>query len=234
VHVYFEHREQGHDVGASSFLYPFLGRSEQPLAKVVEDVQKSMLHKVAEVNGLRAATAESQVAAIEMTAEAIAERLESGGALICFGNGGSATDANDLTIDCVAPPVRPGKAALEPIPAISLATEPASITAIANDIGAEAIFTRQIIAHARPVDVAIGISTSGSSLNILAAFHEARKRGMLTVGLAGYDGGKMVAEGLVDHALVAPSDYIPRIQEVQASMYHVLRERIGERYRGRA
>jgi len=104
-----------------------------------------------------------------------------------------------------------------------LSWEPATITAIANDIGTEAIFTRQLMAHAQPEDVAIGISTSGSSPNILAALAEARKRGLLTIAMAGYDGGKIVSQRLADHALVVRSDYIPRIQEAQASVYHVLR-----------
>ncbi|MDQ3387842.1 MAG: SIS domain-containing protein, partial [Actinomycetota bacterium] len=86
----------------------------------------------------------------------------------------------------------------------------------------------QLIAHARPEDVAIGISTSGGSANILAAMAEARKRGLLTVGMVGYDGGRMVGEKLVDHALIVRSDYIPRIQEVQASMYHVLLKLVSE------
>jgi D-sedoheptulose 7-phosphate isomerase len=218
VHVYFEHREQGHDVGASSFLYPFLGTQEQRLEGVVEEVQGSMLQKMAEVNGMRAAVAETEVDAISEIAAAISERLERGGKLIAFGNGGSATDANDLAADCVAPP--PG---FEPIPAVSLAAEPANVTAIANDVGVEAIFLRQLIAHARPEDVAVGISTSGGSANILAALAEARKRGLLTVGIVGYDGGRIVGERLADHAVVVRSDYIPRIQEVQASVYHVLR-----------
>jgi D-sedoheptulose 7-phosphate isomerase len=218
VHVYFEHREQGHDVGNSSFLYPFLGKGQQPLEQVVREVQGSMLQKMQEVNSLRAAAAESEANAISQIAAAIAERLERGGKLITFGNGGSATDANDLVIDCVAPP--PG---FETIPAVSLAAEPANITAIANDVGVEAIFLRQLIAHARPEDVAIGISTSGGSTNILAALAEARRRGLLTVGIVGYDGGRIVGERLADHAVVVRSDYIPRIQEAQASVYHVLR-----------
>ena len=218
VHVYFEHREQGHDVGNSSFLYPFLGKGQQPLEEVVRVVQGSMLQKVQEVNRLRAAAAESEATAISRTAAAIAERLERGGKLIAFGNGGSATDANDLVSDCVDP--QPGWSA---IPAVSLSAEPANITAIANDIGAEAIFARQLIAHAGPEDVAVGISTSGGSANILAALAEARRRGLLTVGIVGYDGGRMVSERLADHAVVVRSDYIPRIQEVQASIYHVLR-----------
>jgi D-sedoheptulose 7-phosphate isomerase len=224
VHVYFEHREQGHDVGNSSFLYPFLGKGQQPLEEVVEEVQGSMVQKVQEVNRLRAAAAESEAAAIARIAAAIVERLERGGKLIVFGNGGSATDANDLVADCVDPP--PG---FETIPAVSLSAEPANITAIANDIGTEAIFARQLIAHARPEDVAVGISTSGGSANILSALAEARKRGLLTVGIVGYDGGRIVSERLADHALVVRSDYIPRIQEVQASIYHVLRRLVERR-----
>src|ERR671920_716797 len=218
VHVYFEHREQGHDVGNSSFLYPFLGKGQQSLEEVVREVQGSMLQKMQEVNRLRTAVAQSEITAISETAASIAGRLKRGGKLIAFGNGGSATDANDLVSDCVDPP--PGWSA---VPAVSLSSDPANINAIANHIGTEAIFTRQLIAHARPEDVAVGISTSGGSANILAALAEARKRGLLTVGIVGYDGGRIVAERLADYAVVVRSDYIPRIQEVQASIYHVLR-----------
>ncbi len=111
-----------------------------------------------------------------------------------------------------------------PVPAVSLALEPANITALANDVGTDVIFLRQLIAHARPEDVAVGISTSGGSRNIVAALEEARKRGLLTVGLLGHDGGEIVRRGLADHALIVRSDYIPRIQEVQASIYHIIRE----------
>jgi D-sedoheptulose 7-phosphate isomerase len=205
-------------VGNSSFLYPFLGKGQQPLEEVVREVQGSMLQKMQEVNSLRTAAAESEANAISQIAVAVAERLERGGKLITFGNGGSATDANDLVSDCVEPPPGFGM-----IPAVSLSAESANITAVANDIGTEAIFARQLIAHARPEDVAVGISTSGGSANILAAHAEARRRGLLTVGVVGYEGGRIVAEQLADHAVVVHSDYIPRIQEVQASIYHVLR-----------
>src|SRR6202035_2157805 len=139
--------------------------------------------------------------------------------LIMFGNGGSATDANDWAIDCVMPP-----AGYHPIPAVSLSMEPANISAIANDVGTELIFQRQLIAQARPNDVAIGISTSGGSKNIIMALEEARKRNLLTVALLGYDGGEILRRKLVDWPIVVRSDYIPRIQEVQASIYHVLCE----------
>jgi D-sedoheptulose 7-phosphate isomerase len=228
VHVYFEHREQGHDVGNSSFLYPFLGKGEQDLEEVVQEVRGSMLQKMEEVNRMRAAVAETEAGVISEIATTISERLERGGKIIAFGNGGSATDANDLVADCVAPPK-----GMKPVPAVSLSAEPANITAIANDIGSEAIFLRQLIAHARPEDVAVGISTSGGSANILAALAEARKRGLLTVGIVGYDGGRILGERLADHAVVVRSDYIPRIQEVQASVYHVLRGLIDDLSRER-
>jgi D-sedoheptulose 7-phosphate isomerase len=149
--------------------------------------------------------------------------------LILFGNGGSATDANDWAIDCVLPP-----SGYRPIPAISLALEPANITAVANDIGTEAIFLRQLIAQARPEDVAIGISTSGGSRNIIMALEGARKQNMLTVALLGYDGGEIVRRSLADFPIVVRCDYIPRIQEVQASIYHIIREALEALDRGQA
>jgi len=90
-------------------------------------------------------------------------------------------------------------------------------------VGPEVIFLRQLIAHARPGDVAVGISTSGNSGNVIAALEEARTRGLGTVALVGYEGGEILRRGLADFVLVAPSDYIPRIQEAQASIYHVIR-----------
>ena len=150
---------------------------------------------------------------------AISERINDGGKLIIFGNGGSATDANDWAIDCVFPP-----RGYKPIPSVSLSLEPANISAIANDVGTELIFLRQLIAQARPADVAIAISTSGGSGNIVAALEEARKRKILTVALLGYDGGEINRRSLADFPIVVRSDYIPRIQEVQASIYHVMRE----------
>ncbi len=221
VHVFFEHRELGLDVGDSGFLYPYLGQEKQQTAGVVEEVAASIIMKVEEDAKLRAQVAAEQGENIADAALAIRERLDRGGKLILFGNGGSATDANDWALDCVAPPL-----GLQPIPAISLSLEPANITALANDIGAEVIFLRQLIAQARPNDIAVGISTSGGSRNIIMALEEARRRKLLTVALLGYDGGEIVRRGLADCPLVVRCDYIPRIQEVQASMYHVLRELI--------
>jgi|HubBroStandDraft_3_1064219.scaffolds.fasta_scaffold45813_2 D-sedoheptulose 7-phosphate isomerase len=219
VHVFFEHRELGHDVGESGFLYPFLGRAKQGTANLVAEVASSILMKAHDDAQLREQVAREEAEQISNTAVAIHERLRRGGKIIVFGNGGSATDANDFAIDCVLPP-----AGYQSIPAVSLSLEPANITAVANDIGTDAIFLRQLIAQARAEDVAIGISTSGGSRNIIAALEEARKRNMLTVALLGYDGGEIKRKRLADCPVVVNCDYIPRIQEVQASIYHVLRE----------
>jgi D-sedoheptulose 7-phosphate isomerase len=175
--------------------------------------------KVHDDGRLRAQVAREEAEQIGNTVLAMAERLRHGGKIIVFGNGGSATDANDFAIDCVLPP--PG---YQSVPAVSLSLEPANITAVANDIGTDAIFLRQLIAQARPEDVAVGISTSGGSRNIIMALEEARRRNMLTVALLGYDGGEIKRKRLADFPVVVNCDYIPRIQEVQASIYHVIRE----------
>jgi len=211
-------------LGDAGFLYPFLGAGN-PLGDKQQDellereVASSIVMKVEEDARLRAEVSRSQAEAIGAAAQAIRERLRRGGKLILFGNGGSATDANDWALDCVLPP-----AGYHPLPAISLSLEPANITALANDVGTENIFLRQLIAQAKREDVAIGISTSGGSKNIVMALEEARRRGLLTVALLGYDGGEIARRGLADHPLIVGSDYIPRIQEVQASMYHVIRD----------
>jgi D-sedoheptulose 7-phosphate isomerase len=219
VHVFFEHRELGHDVGESEFLYPFLGQQKQDTGEIIAQVAASIQMKVQDDSLLRQQVAREQAEQISNASQAIHERLQRGGKLIIFGNGGSATDANDWALDCVEPPKK-----FQPVPAVSLAMEPANITAVANDVGTEVIFLRQLIAQARPNDVAIGISTSGGSRNIIMALAEARKRNLLTVALLGYDGGEIQRRALADFPIVVRCDYIPRIQEVQASIYHVMRE----------
>ena len=221
VHLFFEHRELGHDVGESAFLYPFLGKEKQSTPDLVAEAAASIRMKVHDDAELRAQAAHQESEQISRATVAMHERLQRGGKLIIFGNGGSATDANDFAIDCVLPP-----AGYRPIPAVSLSMEPANITAVANDVGADVIFLRQLIAQARPEDVAVAISTSGGSRNIIMALEEARKRGMLTVALLGCDGGEIQRRGLSDFPIVVHCDYIPRIQEVQASIYHVIREEL--------
>jgi D-sedoheptulose 7-phosphate isomerase len=219
VHVFFEHRELGHDAGDAAFLYPFLGGDKQETQDIVAEVAASIEAKAREDAQLRARVAHDEARQIVETARAMNERVARGGKLILFGNGGSATDANDWALDCVLPPL-----GYRQIPAVSLAMEPASLTAIANDVGVEVVFLRQMIAHAQPHDIAVAISTSGGSRNIVLALEEARKRKLLTVALLGYDGGEILRRGLADFPLLVRSDYVPRIQEVQASTYHVVRK----------
>jgi len=219
VHVFFEHRELASEAGEAGFLYPFLGGGKQETAGIAAEVAASIRMKVADDARLRQRVAEEQAGAISRAAAAMAQAVQDSGKLLLFGNGGSATDANDWALDCVAPP--PG---MRPVPAVSLSTEPAVLTALANDVGTEVIFLRQIIAHGRPGDVAVAISTSGGSRNLLAALTEARRRKLTTVALLGYDGGEVLRRGLADFPIVVRSDYIPRIQEVQASIYHIVRE----------
>ena len=133
-----------------------------------------------------------------------------------MGNGGSATDATDVVADLLAA----GR------PAIDLTADAAVLTAIANDVGVEAIFARQVIAHGRAGDVLLTLSTSGGSANVISALAEARRRGAVTLAFVGYDGGRIAAEGLADHVIVTRSQHIPRIQEAQASAYHVLCEMV--------
>src|SRR5208282_324850 len=195
-----------------AFLYPFLGQEKQETGGLLAEVAASILMKVRDDSDLRSRLASEQAEQISNTAQAIHQRLLRGGKLVLFGNGGSATDANDWALDCVLPPL-----GYQPVPAVSLSLEPANITAIANDVGTDVVFLRQLIAQARPEDVAIGISTSGGSRNIIMALEEAREQGLLTVALLGYDGGEIKRQQLVDFPLVVHCDYVPRIQEVQAS-----------------
>jgi D-sedoheptulose 7-phosphate isomerase len=220
VHVFFEHLESSSaGAGASAFLYPFLNGQRAGLAAVTDDVRRSILMKAEEIGRLRAQTLTEGCDELESAASALRGALGAGGALVAFGNGGSATDAMDVVADFKAAPQ--GWPSLR---ALDLTADSAILTALANDIGPQVLFTRQLMACAREGDIALAISTSGGSANIVDALVEARRRGLVTIALVGYDGGRVAAEQLADHVLVTRSDHIPRIQEAQASAYHVLRE----------
>jgi D-sedoheptulose 7-phosphate isomerase len=225
VHVFFEHRgllegrteRRRHDAGASSFLYPFLDERESDLDAVLDDVRRSVLMKADEIGALREQTLTDYESVLEHAANALRSSFEHGGKLLALGNGGSATDAMDVVADLRAR----GR------PAIDLTEDPGILTAIANDIGVEAIFSRQVIAYGATGDVVLALSTSGNSANVIHALAEARRRGLVSVALVGYDGGRVASEGLADHVVVTRSEHIPRIQEAQASAYHALVELAG-------
>ena len=117
---------------------------------------------------------------------------------------------------------------MHPWPAIDLTEDAPILTAVANDVGVEAMFSRQVIAYANGADALIAFSTSGNSANVIAALAEARRRDIVTIALVGYDGGRVATGRLADHVVVTRSEHIPRIQEAQASAWHRLRELIEE------
>jgi D-sedoheptulose 7-phosphate isomerase len=211
VHVFLEHRDRSRvGAGAASFLYPFLEDDDgaSDLDAVREDVRRSIEAKAAEIGALREQVLRENADVLRAAAGALGPRV------LALGNGGSATDAMDVVFDLRAR----GRRALD------LTDDPAILTAIANDIGVEAIFSRQVIAHGRPGDTLLTLSTSGSSANVILALEEARRRGLQTIAMVGYDGGRIAAEALADHVIVVRSEHIPRIQEAQATAYHTLVE----------
>jgi D-sedoheptulose 7-phosphate isomerase len=220
VHVFFEHLGGSTaGAGSSAFLYPFLEQQRGDLEAVEEDVRQSIELKAAEVADLRRRTVLDARETLVEAAGEVRDTLGADGTVLAFGNGGSATDSMDLVADLrEAPQGWPHRRALD------LARDSAILTALANDIGTEVLFSRQVIAYGRPGDVAVALSTSGNSANVIEALAEARRRGVRTVAFVGYDGGRVAAENLADHVVVTRSEHIPRIQEAQATAYHILRE----------
>lgn len=230
VHVFFEHRgllagrdaRRGHDAGASSFLYPFLAEREDNLDEVLDDVRRSALMKSEEIGALRSQTLTENAEQLLAASSALRASFERSGTLFALGNGGSATDAMDAVAD-----FRSSEGSRRSWPAVDLTEDTGILTAIANDIGPEAIFSRQLIAYGRDGDALLALSTSGNSVNVIDALVEARRRGLVTIAMVGYDGGRIESERLADHVIVTRSQHIPRIQEAQASAYHALRELVG-------
>ena len=146
----------------------------------------------------------------------MAECLRAGGKVLAFGNGGSAADAQHLAGELVGRFLR-DRAALS---AIALTTDASVTTAIANDTGYDAVFRRQVEAHGRPGDVAVGITTSGRSPNVVLALQLARERGLVTIGLTGGGGGRLA--GAVDYLIDVPHTATARIQEVHVMVVHIL------------
>ena len=230
VHVFFEHRgllagrdaRRVHDVGPSSFLYPFLAEQESQLEPVVDDVRRSVLMKAEEIGELRAQTLIDNREALLEAAGTLRATFEAGGKMLTLGNGGSATDAMDAVADFSA--TGPG---WQRRAAIDLTADSSILTAIANDIGTDAIFSRQVIAYGLAGDIVLALSTSGNSANVIEALGQARRQKLGTIAMVGYDGGRVATEELADQVIITRSEYIPRIQEAQASAYHVLRELVG-------
>lgn len=224
-------------------LYPFLydegeGKS---LDVVLEEVRGSTEAKAAEIIELRKRVLDDHADALIACAGALAESFTRGGKLFAFGNGGSSTDAQDVVNTFLYPGTGEGSpngesaggtgngsagggAGWRALPALSLTADVAVLTALSNDVNFDVVFARQIAAFGRPGDIALGLSTSGGSSNVMRAFEEASRRGLITVGFAGYDGGQMAESDAVHHLFVVPSASVHRIQESQTTIYHVLWE----------
>lgn len=199
-------------------LYPFLYADDSDVDAVLAEVAQSTRDKTTEIIALRERVWEELGARIIACAADMARSFLAGGRLFSFGNGGSATDAHAVSELFLHPPTG------RPVPTVNLTADVSVITALSNDVGFEVIYARQVAAFAKRGDVAMGLSTSGSSENVIRAFDEANRRGLVTVGLAGYDGGQMADVDTIDHLLVVPSDSVHRIQEAQTTVYHLLWE----------
>ena len=200
----------------TNFLYPFIDAQEDDPKSLLADLAASAQAKAAESLSLRRSTLEANTELIGSAAAVMARRFSSGGRLFTFGNGGSCTDCTTLARLFAQPPV--GK----PLAAWSLTADQAIMTALGNDVGFELVFARQLIARGKAGDIAIAMSTSGSSPNLMAALKEARRRGMYTVGFAGYDGGAFAKSPDVDACFVVRSQSVHRIQESQALLGYQL------------
>jgi D-sedoheptulose 7-phosphate isomerase len=200
----------GQEPEATSFLYPFIESEETDATSLLDDLAASARGKAAESARLQRESLEEYAAGLTAAGTAMAQRFLRGGRLYTLGNGGSSTDAATLASLFSRPALG------RPVAAWSLAADEAVVTALGNDVGFDLIFKRQIIAHARDRDIAVALSTSGNSEDLMAAITEAKHRGLLTIGFSGHDGGRMAVAEDLDHCFTVHSQSIHRIQESHA------------------
>lgn len=200
----------------TSFLYPFIDADERDPSALLADLAASARDKARESAALQHSTLAACAEQIETAGRRMAERFAGGGRMYVFGNGGSSTDAATFAA-LFAQPVT-GRA----LPALNLAADQAVVTALGNDVGFDLVFSRQIIAHATNRDIAVAFSTSGNSADLIGGLTEAHRRGLMTIGFAGYTGGEMAESAAVDHCFVVASQSIHRIQESQALLGYQL------------
>lgn len=211
----------------TNFLYPFIDAEERDAGALLRDLAASAKDKARESAALQQSTLADCAEQVIAAGTAMAERFAAGGRLYCFGNGGSSTDAATFAALFAQP------ASGRPLGAVNLAADQAVVTALGNDVGFELVFSRQIIAHATGRDIAAAFSTSGNSADLMSALREASKRGLLTIGFAGYSGGEMAESDAVDFCFVVRSQSIHRIQESQALLGYQLWATTQQRLAGR-
>ena len=210
-------------------LYPFLHDTPATggagLDAIMSMAQQSTLQKCEDVVALRRQLQSEYGDLLPTAAEAMAQRFRRGGSLLAFGNGGSATDAHDAVTDCLFPQMPEWRV----LPALSLVGDIATLTAIANDVGFDKVFLRQVIAFGTAADIALGFSTSGNSANVVEGLAEARRRGLLTIAVSGNEGGILGRADAADFCFIARAEHIPRIQEGQATVWHALLDQLQAR-----
>ena len=203
----------------SELLYPMLSPHPAAGDALILELARAPLEKSAESNRLRLELLDEFGDEIVRVADDMAATFRRGGRLLALGNGGSATSAADMVAEMLVP-----SDGASPIPALCLSNDIAVVTGIANDVGFGDVFVRQIIALGRADDVVLAVSTSGNSENLVRGLAEARRRGMNTIAICGYDGGRVAREQVSDHCFVVRSSSVHRIQEVQMTLYHLLTE----------
>jgi D-sedoheptulose 7-phosphate isomerase len=179
-------------------------------------VRDAILRKARESAEVKLRFFEESAAALEVCVRALAERFRAGGRLYVMGNGGSAADAAHVAVEFVHPIVEKRRA----LPAAALTADPATLTAIGNDSDFSRVFVDQLELLARPGDAALGLSTSGASANVNRALRRARELGLLTIGFAGRDGGRM--PDVCDHCFVVKTWSVHRVQETHTALLHLL------------
>ncbi len=186
----------------------------------MEDIEDIIIRTFKESSHVKEVFVNENLVRIVRIVEAITEALKGEKKILIFGNGGSAADAQHLAAEFI------NKFTIErpPLPAIALSTDTSVLTSIANDYDFSDVFAKQLRALGHEGDIAWGISTSGSSPNVVKALEDAKKRGMITIALTGRDGGKMA--GIADYHLNVASNSVPRIQEVHITVGHVICEMI--------
>jgi D-sedoheptulose 7-phosphate isomerase len=199
-------------------LYPFLHGARRDADRLDAALLESVHRKAQESVDAKTRFFEENAPEVVRVAHAIADVYRRDGRLFTMGNGGSSCDAAHIAVEFLHP-VTTGRPALT---AINLVADMAMLTAVGNDVGFNHIFVRQLVAQARRGDALIGVSTSGNSENLLAAFAKAKEMELLTVGLSGHDGGRMATSAALDHCLVVRSDSIHRVQETHVAIYHIL------------
>jgi D-sedoheptulose 7-phosphate isomerase len=204
----------------SRSFYPFLHDDQKRPQDLKEEMTFSLLEKVRESVEVKTRFFDAHKETIISASLHLAKAFQRGHKLLVCGNGGSATDAQHVAVEFMHP-ITVGRKAL---PAICLTNDMAMMTAVANDVGFDDVFSRQIIALGSAGDVLLGISTSGNSENLLHGFATARRMKLGTIGFTGHDGGKMAASagGLIDYCLTVPTSSIHRIQESHVALYHIM------------